>query len=209
MVDLYKVDMVFKQIDSRIREDNFLSVKSGEKIQISFDEFYLKTKKYFVNARSSFLQIKSCKNDLPSKLEDQTFIKQLIDIDEINANDIEVIIILTKHRLHSENNLTDWLIDGEITMEEINDYHSDAKLKWKIEFDRMVKQNRFTSLLSKLLNSGQKNHKARELVYELRKLVLSINHQELNTEMSNGEFYHLSNLPEIGWLEGWEKKYKK
>ena len=52
------------------------------------------------------------------------------------------------------------------------------------------------------------SRKSIEIIDELRKEKLSIDGQELDIEMSNGEFYYLSNIPEIGWTLDWER-YKK
>jgi hypothetical protein len=91
-----KVDDVFAKIDSRIREDNFIEIKIGNKIQISFDDFYTKYRKYFNNARSEKLQIAPLARSLPDKLESQIFIKQLLEIRDIEFDDIEIMTPFTR-----------------------------------------------------------------------------------------------------------------
>ena len=51
------VEQLFSDLDSRIKQDNFLSIRSGEKIVISFDDFRRKYRKYFDNARNPELKV--------------------------------------------------------------------------------------------------------------------------------------------------------
>lgn len=46
---------------------------------------------------------------------------------------------------------------------------------------------------------------ARELLRNLRIIEFTIANNKLNTELSNGELYHLSNENLIGWHRDWNK----
>ena len=46
-VEKRRVDEVFSSIDSAIRLDNFIRINTGDKIQISFDEFYKNFRRYY------------------------------------------------------------------------------------------------------------------------------------------------------------------
>jgi hypothetical protein len=191
-----KIDDVFANIDSRIREDNFIEIKTGNKIQISFEDFQKKYRKYFNVTRDNSLQVKPLANNLPDNLENQTFIKQLIEINDIKIDDIELMAQFTSFKMKLESNLAHWHIEGLITIEEINKYRDNAILKWQNKFRRLANQN------------GLDDTSSLDLINDLRELNLSIDGQILDAELSNGEFYYLSNIPKIGWKKDWEK-YKK
>jgi hypothetical protein len=190
-----KIDDVFAKIDSRIKEDNFIEIKTGNKIQISFEDFQKKYEKYFNITRDGSLQVKPLTYGLPDRLENQTFIKQLIEINDIKINDIDLMTEFTSYKMKLESNLADWHIEGLITIEEIEKYRNNAILKWHNKFRR-------------LSNNGLDNNSSLDLLNDLRELNLSIDGQILDTELSNGEFYYLSDIPKIGWKIDWEKHTK-
>jgi hypothetical protein len=66
-----KIEQAFKMIDSTLRSDNFLQIKDKVKIEISFDEFYEKYRRYFDIFRNESLIVQEYKGVLPDKLEDQ------------------------------------------------------------------------------------------------------------------------------------------
>lgn len=191
-----KVDDVFSKIDSRIREDNFIAIKTGNKIQISFEDFQKKYRKYFNNTRNDRLQIIPLTIDLPDKLESQIFIKQLLEINDIKTDDIELMAQFTRFKLKLENNIAKWYTEGEITIEEIDSYRDQAKLKWL---------NKFRALSNK---TDFDDNDSLDIINYLREEDLSLDGQKLGTELSNGEFYYLSDIPKIGWKKDW-KKHKK
>ena len=105
-----KIDDVYSSIDSAIREDNFLNIKQGNKVNISFEDFYQKYRKYYDIARSCPLSIRSFTGHLPLKLEDQTFIQQLLEVNDISNSDIEDMTEFTGQRLKLASNIKTWLI---------------------------------------------------------------------------------------------------
>jgi len=191
-----KIDDVFSKIDSRIREDNFIAIKTGNKVQISFEDFQKKYRKYFNNTRNERLQIIPLTIDLPDKLESQIFIKQLLEINDIKTDDIELMAQFTRFKLKLENNIAKWYTEGEITIEEIDSYRDQAKLKWL---------NKFRALSNK---TDFDDNDSLDIINYLREEDLSLDGQKLGTELSNGEFYYLSDIPKIGWKKDWEKHKK-
>jgi hypothetical protein len=191
-----KIDDVFSKIDSRIKEDNFIAIKTGNKIQISFEDFQKRYRKYFNNTRTERLQIVPLTIDLPDKLESQVFIKQLLEINDIKIDDIDLMALFTRFKLKLENNIAKWYTEGEITIEEIDTYEDEAILKWS---------NKFRALTNK---SDFNDNSSLDIINHLREENLRIDGQELGTELSNGEFYYLSDIPKIGWKKDWEKHKK-
>lgn len=102
----------------------------------------------------------------------------------------------TRFKLKLENNITKWYTEGEITIEEIENYRNQAKLKWLNKFRALSNKTDFDDNVSL------------EIINYLREVDLNLDGQNLGTELSNGEFYYLSDIPEIGWKKDWEK-YKE
>ncbi|WP_201611148.1 hypothetical protein [Psychrobacter immobilis] len=196
MVDEKNIEDVFRNLDSDIRKDNFITIKLGKKFEVSFDEFYAKYKIYF-QISASKLPIRPLISELPSisEMKEQIFIKQLLDIKDFESDDIDRLTRLTTHMLKLEDNIFKWFENGEITHNKYEDFHSNTKAVWE-------------NILTSKKRRGLTQDKSLDMIDELRKERLVIDSQELDTEMSNGEFYYLSNIPEIGWTLDWEK-YKK
>ncbi len=194
-----KINDVFSSIDSAIRADNFINIKQGKKIQISFDDFYLKYQKYYSKGRDEKLIIRSFPQHLPDKLQEQTFIKQILEIEDIPTDDIESIAEFTLMRLKLVNNMDYWLQQGELTSEEMDESKTDIILEWKNNFREHTRQE---------IPESEFNNNAIKLLDTMRNKKLTLSDTPLKIELSNGYFYELSNEPQIGWRKDW-KKYKK
>ena len=193
-----RVEQVFSDLDSKISQDNYIAIRNGEKIEISFDEFSRKYRRHFDIARSENLIINRCHEPLPATLEDQTFIKQLIDIGDIQPDDVDSMAEFTRFMQMVKRNLLLWQTSGELTGEEVRLFNEEAKSRW---------QNKFRSTYRKPVNIDP-NVLAQDVLDEMRKEKLCIDTQPLGTNFSNGEYYCLSDLPEIGWHPKWEEKHK-
>ncbi len=198
-IDDSKIDDVFSAIDSRLREENFSLTKNKEKIIFSFDDFRKKYRIYFDKVRNGELVLREFKGALPEKLEDQKFIKQLIDIKDIEPEDTERMAMYTQCLLYMINNFDRWEKDGDISREQVRDFKQEAKARW---------QNEFHSAYRKNLSENEILDKALGILDSIRKEKLNLDEQVLPTEMNNGCYYDLSNVPEIGWHKDWESKYK-
>lgn len=190
------VDELFSKIDSEIRQHNYLAIKNGHQVIITFDDFNTKCRKFFSIARSPDLRIKKYYEALPKSLEDQVFIKQLIDIGDIDTSDPEEVSQYTRYMLTVKTNLSGWQQSGDLTDEEVDNFNNEAKLRWR---------NQFKSTYRKI---APPDVLAREVLDEMRRQKLLLAKQDMGTEFSNGEYYLLSDIPEIGWLKNWENKYK-
>jgi hypothetical protein len=199
-IDDSKVDEVFYCLDSRVRSENFSMVKNKQKIIFSFDEVHLKFRKCFDKARNGSLTITKFTGSLPDLLEDQVFIQQLIGIKDIKKDDIESMAKFTRYLLQMQNNIDEWYQSGNLTLGEVEAFKNEAKVKW---------ENEYRSLYRKDCSEEEIADKAVQLIDALRKEKLTLSDQEMPTDMSNGQFYHLSNVPEIGWHKDWEGKYTK
>lgn len=199
-IDESKVGEVFYCLDSRVRSENFSMIKNKQKIIFSFDEVFIKFRKCFDKARNGSLTIKKFTGSLPDSLQEQMFIRQLIEIKDIKNDDIESMAQFTRYLLQMQNNIDEWYQSGNLTLGEVEEFKNEAKVKW---------ENEYRSLYRKDYSEEEIADKAVQLIDAIRKEKLTLAAQEMPTDMSNGQFYHLSNVPEIGWHKDWEGKYKK
>lgn len=198
MIDENNVDIVFKLIDSSIKEHNFINVKENNKILISFDEFHRRYRKYFQNYQNTKLNVYDFDEKLPNGIEDLTFIKQLVEIDDFDINDTDTMIEYVSLMIKFKSNVNNWYLNGDITDLELKSLKTNSVLDWKNKWK--AKYRRF--------DESFHNQNALELVDDMRmnKIVSDIFPNDLS--ISNGYLYCLSEAPDIGWRKDWEK-YKK
>jgi hypothetical protein len=194
MVEKSKVDIVFERLDSNIRTDNYISIKQGEKVQLDFDSFYGRYRNIFATSRESLQLGRPFVAAYPEDIFAQTFIKQLIAIKAMKADDVEKAFDYTTHKLKITRFLDEWLQSGDLVSDEIEAFHSDVTVKWRNAFEHWCEDCLDHEVVAK----------ARGLLYDLRQLEFSIANSKLNTELSNGELYHLSDEKLIGWHRNWK-----
>lgn len=200
MIALDKVDTVYDLLYSNIRNDNYIVIKEGESVSISFEDFHKKYRRCFEQCRSGNLVVIRPTPIMPDKVQEQTFIKQLVDIGDIESDDLTTQMEYTKFKILLERNIDEWYQSGEITGLERDNYFADGINQWK---------NEFHSKYRGLVDSSLYNEKGLQIIDELRKKNLFIKNQQLSTDLSNGTFYHLADIPEIGFRKDWEDKYAK
>jgi polyhydroxyalkanoate synthesis regulator phasin len=132
-------------------------------------------------------------------LHQQIFIEQLIEINDISIDDLEEITRLTVFKLKLQNNLDTWLQQGEITSNEVADFKKDAIEQWR---------NKHKSSYRGDSDEKEHNNTALNVLDSIREKKLTLCQQPMNTSLSNGTFYDLSDSPVIGWRKDW-RKYKK
>jgi len=196
MIPLEKIEKAFNAIDSTIRADNFLQVKKGIKIEITFDDFYKKYRRLFDLYRNGSLDVQEFKGALPHNLEDQIFIKQLKEIGFVRSDDFEYIAKLTTFKLKLLTNLNDWKLDGNITDLEVERLKSNALNLWENEFRIQHVGD---------IAEEEYNKKGLEVLKAVLKESLKLAEQDLDIDLSNGKFYSLSDEPVIGWRQDWKK----
>lgn len=205
-----KIDDVYSSLDSALRSNNYLTTKEGKKIEISFEDFNNKFRNCFKAGLSNKLPLRNFTPVLPAKLEDQNFIKQLIEIGDIKATDKDTIVEYTSQMLRLFNNLKAWENKGELLPSELDDFKKESILKWKNSFKA---KHRGIANLLELNYEASKIEKdiiksALDCLDEVRTFILTIDETPLDTELSNGHFYHLTEEKSIGFHYNWEEKYK-
>ncbi|EGQ7992908.1 hypothetical protein MW343_001443 [Vibrio parahaemolyticus] len=196
MIDERHVENVFKLVDSSIREDNFINIKKGVKCVVSFDDFYRKYRKHFQNHQNEGLVLYDFNEIIPDRIEEFTFIKQLIDIGDISESDTDEIVEFATYMISAKKNLNSWLENGELTNMQLNNEKSQSILEWK---------NKWRKTYRGELNEEEHSKLAIKLVDTLRDSPLNFNSLPKDLTFSNGFLYYLSDLPEIGWRKDWSK----
>lgn len=193
------IDSLFNELDSVIRQDIFINFSNSKKIVYTFEERARKFRRYFDIANNPELKIQKFDSGLPDSIEDQIFIKQLLDIEDIDISEQDIIQNYTRYRLMLESNLSNWVEEGQLTSEEIKAFEDEIFRRWETEY---------RSSYRKKDNPDEYIDIAHKILKAMRDKELSISGQKLLSDMSHGSLYSLSNKPAIGWLKNWKEKYK-
>jgi hypothetical protein len=213
-----RVDVLLAGLESALRQDNYLTVVKGGQNIISFDEFYKKYCRHFELARRTNLQITK-KYDFSQNavfknraFDEQVFIKQLLDMGDIDSSEIDDIIGFTKQKLMAFNNLEEWIINGNLTNKEKEDFVGECISKWKIVFRKNNRQH----MTKKALNSSSvldltddEKFSSLDCLDATRSITLQIDGQDLGTDISNGQYYLLAEELLVGWTFDFDVRYVK
>lgn len=199
MIANNRVNDVFNELFSELKQDFFNTVKNGEHQVITFDEWMRKYTCVFEKNRQTILPVRSFKPVFPSDLLKQPFIKELIDIGEINSEDLSQVAEFSECMLNIQMNLDNWYTDGEITMSDQERFHKTAFSIWR---NSHKKSHRTTKHDLSLNNSNALN-----CLDDIRTKELKMITTDIGIDLSNGEFYYLSNESKIGWKIEWEANY--
>jgi len=194
-----RVNDVFNELFSELKQDFFKNVKAGKHQIITFDEWMKKYTCIFEKNRNTTLPVRSFKPVFPDDLFKQPFIKELIEIGEIGADDLSQVAEFSEFMLNVQMNLNQWYIDGEITNSDLEKFHKAAASIWK---NLHKKSHRSTKT-----NLAINNINALNCLDDIRAKELKMLTTDLGVDLSNGEFYYLSNESQIGWKIEWEAKY--
>ncbi|WP_140485875.1 hypothetical protein [Flavobacterium sp. GSA192] len=206
------VDPIFESLSSNLNMAKYLDIKDRKKFEISSEDFAKKFGKCFkVVTEIKPLPRREFPVLLPDDLENQIFIKQLLDIGEIQtgSNDIRDY---TTQMLKFLNHFTYWSEEENfILLTDIKEFKNNSIQIWTNEFKSKYRQIERKVSAGAFLNDLEDDVKnlALDLVDYIRKQDLSIpGFSALGVEFSNGHYYSLSDNLEIGWHFDWENKYK-
>lgn len=207
------VEAIYDSLYSNLQLSKYLEIKEGQKFEISFDDFNRKFGKCFkVSTGVQKLPTRNFPVLLPENPEEQIFIKQLLDIGEIQGGSQDVIKYTTL-MLKFLRHYTYWSDEENfILFSEAEDFKRDSISRWDNEFKSKYRQ------IERKINSGapidslesEIKDLSIELVEYIRRLDLSIgDYLPIGVDFTNGHYYLLSNNLEIGWHFDWQKKYKR
>lgn len=217
LIELYKdtniAEVIFDSLYSELQSTKYLEIKEGNRFEISFDDFTKKFGRCFkVASEIKPLPKRNFPILLPDDLENQIFIKQLLDIGEVQ-NGSEDIRKYTTLMLRFVRHFTYWSDEENfILLTEAERFKQESISRWANEFKSRYRK------IERKINSGldidefeeEIKDLGIELVEYIRKQDLSIpGYSSLGIDFSNGHYYALSDNLEIGWHYDWENKYKK
>lgn len=202
-----RVDIVFSELYTNLNLDMYERVKNRQEILYTYEEFYEKFGKCWEKGRLELLPIDISEEfDLEADIEkiitepgNSVFLKQMNDInfiydeDEIYSYAHAMLSLINLFRFWEKNNL--------ILIKEKNNYFKDAIDQWKVYFKEM--RIGIKSEDEEIINNA-----AVKLLISIQKIMMKINSQDLSSELSQGTFYYLSNIPQIGWRIDWKERYK-
>lgn len=138
---------------------------------------------------------------VPEKPMEQTFIKQLRDIDDFKSKSIDKVKELTEQRLRFENDYNNALVAG--SNDDRMNFERDVKTRWDNHFGEQNDGINEHSTPDDIKNA------AKAVVKGVRDEHLLFDGEPLNTDSSNGCFYYFSDgkTPKIGWRYDWKEKY--
>lgn len=203
-----RIDDVYTSLNSTLRDNIFFSVKSKKKIVITHADFLNGYRNCF--GRMKRLPIRQIDPVLPDDYNAQPFVKQLLDIGDVHHSEKDQIVGYTKLRLLMFNNMKEWIHNGELTGLQKKEFEKICLRHWDNSFRAAHQKNRAkiqkgtdpTTIEEDIVDA------ANSCLMELRKVILKIEDEELDLEISNGQFYQLADELKIGWHLDWEKKYK-
>jgi hypothetical protein len=207
------VDPIFESLSANLNMAKYLDIKDRKSFEISSEDFAKRFGKCFkVATEIKPLPRREFPVLLPDDLENQFFIKQLLDIGEIQAGS-NYIRDYTMQMLKFLNHFTYWSEEENfILLTDIEEFKNNSIQIWINEFKAKYRQ------VERQINAGsaiedledEVKNLAIDLVDYIRKQDLSIpGFSALGVEFSNGHYYALSDKLEIGWHFDWGNKYKK
>lgn len=198
MIHKSRVNDVFNSLLSELKQEFFSLVKEKKHQEITYDEWIAKFGVIFENNRSTKLPIRTHKKTLPDNPFERPFIKELIEIGDIDKDDVVQVSDFLSQMLELEMNLSSFHTDGLLIYDEIEDFHHNSTSIWKTSHR---KNHRSTN------NDESDKSNALNCLDEIREKDLTIKGTDLPRDLSNGEFYYLSDKQRIGWKKKWKEKY--
>lgn len=206
------VDPIFESLSSNLHVAKYTDIKDRKKFEITQDDFNKKFGKCFqVAFDSKPLPSRNLPVLLPDNLEDQTFVKQLLDIGEVTSGSTDIREYTTQ-MLKFLNDFNFWSDENFLLPTEIEDFKQDSLQRWKNGFKARYRtmQNKISAGESLDKFEEEIKNLGVELINFIREQNLAIaGYPPLGIPSSNGHYYALSNNLEIGWHFDWQNKYNK
>ena len=205
-----RLEQIFNSLITNISMAKYLILDKQEKFELTYEDFSRKFRKCFeLNFEENTLPKRSINIEFPDNMEDQIFIRQLLDIGEIKKKSSD-IKTYTSYMLEAFNSIEEWISKGDVLPTDVIDFEENSILYWKNEFTAKYRRirNRLTDGINTNDIENEINLLSLELLDVIRKKELRLSNTDLEIKLSNGYYYYLSNEPKIGWHLNWEKKYK-
>ncbi|MCP3032655.1 DUF4297 domain-containing protein [Halobacillus sp. A1] len=205
-----RIEQVLYCIEGNTRIWKYDQVKKYEKIIITYDEAFTRLKKCFEDNHRRILPKRNVDTTIDEikDLKQLPFIKQLIDIDDIEEDDFTQMAEYNTYMLKLKNNMERWIAEGELTEIDRKDFIDNSYTHWSNVHKRNHREiNRNLKRGTVSISEDEKIDAALKCLDEIRDISLNLDGTELGIQLSNGQFYYLSNDGMIGWIYDWKEKY--
>lgn len=193
------VDDVLGALYLQVKEDFFNKAKAKQHQMITYNEWRRKYQAVFKLTRTTLLPLRQYHPILPDHLDQQPFVKELIEIEAVDLEDggLSELAEFTEHYLCVQMLLDDWREDGKIDAQTVERFHRDAKTLWK-RIHRASHRSTKTDPTRDRIN-------ALDCFDTVMRERLRVMATDLEINLSNGEFILLANEEKIGWKYKWDK----
>lgn len=202
-IPLKNVEEAYQELLGMIR-DKYYSDQKDFYTRDEFSKVFDRISQKYRGRKFSFMR--NTMTELPSRLEEQVFIKQLIDVEDISHDDVDDIVEYTNEKFDYINSVRTAINKDEVSEEEVENVRVDAVRYWRQKYKHYMGR----------VNPADNDkiiEKASDLLNDIRDKNIYFVEKEIESYFSNGCFYYLSDKdsehePQIGWRPGWEEKYK-
>lgn len=197
------VEEAYQELLGMIR-DKYYSDQKDSYTREEFSKFFDRICQKYRERKFTFKRNTMTK--LPPHLEDQVFIKQLMDVEDISLEDDPLIVEYTMEKFDYINSIRVATKNDDVSEEEVENVRADAVRYWRQKYKHYMGR----------INPDDNDkiiEKASDLLNDIRDKNIYFVEKEIESYFSNGCFYYLSDKdsehePQIGWRPGWEEKYK-
>lgn len=178
-----------------------VNLLKGKELSFTLESFHTAYGELFNKVMARKFVPKNREVRIPVEPRKQTFIKQLVDIDDYLAQSKGDIEELTLLKLQFENDYNDALAVGDNDDRII--FEKDVKARWKKHHKKINKGISANNSVDEVKRAAQ------AVLEEVRNEHPVFDQDILNETSSNGCFYHFSDgdKPKIGWRYDWKDKY--
>lgn len=197
------VEEAFYELLGMVKDKSY-SAKKNSYTRDEFSKAFDRICQKYRERKFSFK--KNTITELPAHLEEQVFIKQLVDVEDITNDDVSEIVEYTKEKFDYINSVRAAIRKEEVSVEEIENIRDEAVRYWHQKY-------RYYMRRVDADDNDKIIEKAGDLLNDIRNKEIYFVERNLEIYFSNGCFYYLSDKdnehePQIGWRPGWEEKYK-
>lgn len=195
--------LVFKDFLAEAVSDFFEKADSGKPLSYTFENQHKRFERVFQYHREEKLDFRINKENYRKEFLDLVCVQQLIKVKDFAASETDKVAKYASHFYSFKNRYNQLVEDSKILDHEDKSFQTNAITFWENEFDHA-----YNSLDDKATEE-EIDKKAKDILYEVRKHKLKLCDEYLETAISNGAFYYLSDECIIGWHRDWAIFFNK
>lgn len=198
-----KAPIVFNDFLTEAILDFSENADKGTPLSYTFEERHKRFESVFQFHREEKLDFRIKMEKYKNEFLDLVCIQQLIKVRDFAASETDKVAKYASHFYSFKNRYNQLVEDSKILDHEDMSFRDNAITFWENEFDHA-----YNSLDDKATEE-EIDKKAKDILYEVRKHKLKLCDEYLETAISNGAFYYLSDECVIGWHRDWKNFFEK